>query len=149
MGIIVPPGQSFYLITAHAQDSQEAIKKIAKIGYEKFITATLPNPSTGNISGAAIQAETLMANPGHYSIIDVRNPAEAAQQPAFTDALNIPLPVLKDNLHRIPTHKPLVVHCAAGYRSAAASSIIAGAMPNISVFDLGEDINKVLAAAVH
>ena len=58
--------------------------------------------------------------------MDIRNRAEA-QQPLFDEALNIPLPELRERAHEIPTDKPVVVHCAGGYRSAAGASIVQAA----------------------
>ena len=54
-------------------------------------------------------------------------------------ALNLP-PELRNRLHEIPTGKPIVVHCAAGYRSAAATSIIAAKISTAPVYDLSEAI---------
>ncbi|MGZ3776664.1 MAG: protein-tyrosine phosphatase family protein, partial [Mucilaginibacter sp.] len=53
------------------------------------------------------------------------------------------LPELRERLNEIPTDKPIVVHCAAGYRSAAATSIIACNIKNVPVYDLGEAISEV------
>jgi hydroxyacylglutathione hydrolase len=46
-------------------------------------------------------------------------------------------------VHKIPTDKPIVVHCAGGYRSAAASSLIHSTLNGkVSVMDLGEAVKK-------
>jgi rhodanese-related sulfurtransferase len=46
-------------------------------------------------------------------------------------------------VNEMPTDKPLVVHCAGGYRSAAGTSIIKNVLkPTAEVFDLGEAINS-------
>ena len=43
---------------------------------------------------------------------------------SFTAPIAIPLPEIRNRIDEIPDDKPIVVHCAGGYRSAAASSII-------------------------
>ena len=52
-------------------------------------------------------------------------------------------PELRDRVGEIPDDKPIVVHCAAGYRSAAAASIIASAISSVAVYDLGEAVIEV------
>ncbi|RZK32695.1 MAG: MBL fold metallo-hydrolase, partial [Hymenobacter sp.] len=58
----------------------------------------------------------------------------------FNNALLIPLPELRERLGELPTDKPVLVHCAGGYRSAAGASIIEAAHPGVQVLDLGEAI---------
>jgi rhodanese-related sulfurtransferase len=56
----------------------------------------------------------------------------------FAHAVVIPLPELDERVAEIPTDKPLVVHCAAGYRSAAAVSILENRLNGkVKIFDLG------------
>jgi len=74
----------------------------------------------------------------------VRNHTEISAGLIFSNALPIPLPELRERLDEIPTDKPIVVHCAAGYRSAAAVSIIAAKITTVPVYDLGERIVKFL-----
>ncbi len=51
----------------------------------------------------------------HYTIVDVREPAEHAAA-RIPGALLIPLGELRDRWNEIPRDKPIVVHCAAGQR---------------------------------
>jgi hydroxyacylglutathione hydrolase len=86
------------------------------------------------------------SHPEAYTILDVRNPAEVSEGLHFANALTIALPELRERLAEIPTDKPIVVHCAAGYRSAAASSIVqhySGAQ--VPVYDLGEAIYQFVS----
>jgi rhodanese-related sulfurtransferase len=50
------------------------------------------------------------------------------------------LPELRERINEIPTDKAIVIHCAAGYRSAAAASIVAAKIQQVPVYDLGEVI---------
>ena len=57
--------------------------------------------------------------------------------------MSFPLADLRSNLNDIPTNKSLMVHCAGGYRSAAASSMIRSQMNGqVKVFDLGEAVKE-------
>jgi rhodanese-related sulfurtransferase len=79
---------------------------------------------------------------GKYTIVDVRNPAEVREHPIFNNAINIPLYELREKAVTIPTDKPVVIHCAGGYRSAAGSSIVDAVLNGkTAVYDLGEAIN--------
>jgi rhodanese-related sulfurtransferase len=50
---------------------------------------------------------------------------------------------LRERTNEIPVHKPIVVHCAGGYRSATGSSIIKSKLNDTSqVFDLGEAVKQ-------
>ena len=73
--------------------------------------------------------------------MDIRNESETKGNEIFQGALNIPLAELRHRMSEIPKNKPIVVHCAGGYRSAAGASIIEAATSG-SVLDLSEAINE-------
>jgi rhodanese-related sulfurtransferase len=47
-------------------------------------------------------------------------------------------------LDEIPTDKPILAHCAAGYRSALGSSIIAAKIKSVPVYDLSDDVKEFI-----
>lgn len=57
------------------------------------------------------------------TLIDVRTPVEYAVG-ALDGAVNMPLDDLRDNLHRIPRDKPVVLYCGVGLRGYLASNIL-------------------------
>lgn len=57
-------------------------------------------------------------------ILDVRAPREHATK-QIAGSLNIPLSKLRDRLAEVPNDRPIVVHCAGGYRSSIAASLLA------------------------
>jgi hydroxyacylglutathione hydrolase len=140
LGSIVHPTEQFYLIAANDTGLDATIKKSAKIGYELRIKNALLSPIGGAEQAQIINLDAFKANPENYTIIDVRNWGEINAGKIFKDSLSIPLPELRNRLDEIPTDKPIVVHCAAGYRSAAAASIIAGVITNVPVYDLEEAV---------
>jgi hydroxyacylglutathione hydrolase len=140
LGALLNPDEPFYLIAADDQSLDSVITKAAKIGYEKNIKAALLRPDHATYHSAVLDQEDFKDHPEKYTIVDVRNWNEINESKIFDDALTIPLPEIREELLKIPTDKPIVVHCAAGYRSAAASSIIAAQITDVPVYDLSEVI---------
>ncbi len=140
LGSIVNPDEPFYLIAADKEQMDKMIKKAAKIGYEQNIKAALLNPASAIEILPELDLENFIHLTEDFTIVDVRNRNETAEKLIFETAINIPLPELREHLSEIPTGKPIVVHCAAGYRSAAAVSIIKREIQNVPVYDLGEAV---------
>lgn len=140
LGSIINPGEMFYLAAESEVVLRELIRRTARIGYEKFIKLAFVLTG-GPVTGKALDTSSFHDDTAAYTVVDVRNASEAAEHPLFTGSLNIPLPELRDRLAEIPNTKPVVVHCAGGYRSAAGSSLIALALNGTTpVYDLGEAV---------
>jgi rhodanese-related sulfurtransferase len=56
-------------------------------------------------------------------VLDVRNPGEQANG-VVSDAQLLPLAELMSSLHTLPKNQTLMVHCAGGYRSMIACSLL-------------------------
>ena len=56
-------------------------------------------------------------------VLDVRNPPEWKQK-HIEGSVSIPLNHLRERLGELPRDRPILVHCAGGYRSAIAASIL-------------------------
>ncbi|GGH16184.1 MBL fold metallo-hydrolase [Mucilaginibacter phyllosphaerae] len=142
LGSVIGPDEPFYLIAATDEELEIIIKKTAKIGYEQNITAAILTPVNATERSPNIDYADFKAHTNHYTIIDVRNWAEIKSGKIFSNSLTIPLPELRERVGEIPADKPIIVHCAAGYRSAAAVGIIASAINNVPVYDLSDAINE-------
>ncbi len=143
LGAIINPDEQFYLIAANDEDLDTVIEKIAKIGYEQHIKAALLPPATMTIKSSEMDLNDFKSSPEKYTIVDVRNHGETEEGLVFGHALTVPLPELRERVSEIPTDKPIVVHCAAGYRSAAAVSIISAKITTVPVYDLGEAVIEI------
>lgn len=142
LGSIVAPGEAFYLIASNELELNKLISRIAKIGYENQITLAFTLES-GNSSFNFFDSSALQKNERAYTIIDIRNPAEVKLKPIFENALHIPLYELRERTNEIPLHKPILVHCAGGFRSAAGSSIIKSLIDaQTEVYDLSTDVKN-------
>jgi hydroxyacylglutathione hydrolase len=143
LGSIINPNELFYLIGEDEATLDILIRKAAKIGYEQNIKGALLAPDTLPETSSLADTGAVISRSQNYTILDVRNTGEVADLTHFGHSINIPLPELRDRISEIPTDKPIVVHCAAGYRSAAGSSIVAAALPGAQVFDFGEAITTI------
>ncbi|MGI4885153.1 MAG: MBL fold metallo-hydrolase [Janthinobacterium lividum] len=139
LGSVVGPQEPFYLMADSNIALDAVIRKAAKIGYETNIKGALLAPTALPATAPEVDVAAVRQHPERFTIVDIRNYAEA-QPPRFPGALNIPLPELRERAHEVPTDKPILVHCAGGYRSAAGASILAAALPGVEVFDLGEAV---------
>ena len=142
LGALVSPGDPFYLAGENITVLTVLMERIAKIGYEPFIKEAFVL-DFGTERSAELDFEDFAEHSSAYTIVDVRNLSEVETQSAFKGSINIPLPELNKRLEEIPTNKPIVIHCAGGYRSAAASSFLESRL-NVKVFDLGERIKSFM-----
>ena len=136
LGSIIAPEEKFYLIGESKGVLEVLINRIAKIGYEDQVaTAFVANKISGS-QLSEIDVDQFTKSPEDYIIVDIRNATEVAQKRIFKNTIDIPLPELRERVGEIPNNKPIVVHCAGGYRSAAGASIIKEVMNGSDVYDL-------------
>ncbi len=143
LGTVIAPGDQFYLVVQDQDALSTAVKKLAKIGYEININGgfvyTIKNQYPVFLNGRSFS----LSDKEEYTIIDVRNKKEYDEDPIIASSINIPLPELNKKFSDIPKNKPIVVHCASGYRSSIATSILRKQYPELSILDLGEEVNSI------
>ncbi|MER2996597.1 MBL fold metallo-hydrolase [Pontibacter populi] len=143
LGSIVGPNEHYYLVGESDEQLNELISKASKIGYELLIKGAFVYDKQDGESSDKFDKLTFEANKEDYTIVDIRNTSEVKSGKFFDNAINIPLPELRERVKEIPTDKPVVVHCAGGYRSAAGSSIVEAALPNVKVLDMSEAVTEL------
>jgi hydroxyacylglutathione hydrolase len=142
LGSIVKPGEKFYLVAETEDALDKLIERTAKIGYENQILLAFTS-DYGNAETEPFDSEQLISNENDFTIVDIRNNSEVSTQKIFANTIHIPLYELRERTNEIPFNKPIVVHCAGGYRSAAGSSIIKAKLTDdAKVYDLSEDVKK-------
>ncbi len=142
LGSLIMPHEQFYLAGESKEQLDRLIKRIAAIGYEGQVKQAFV-AGAFTVKDQSLDVEAFRKNQQQYTIVDVRNNSEVQQKKPFGNSLSIPLPELRQRIHEIPTDKPVVVHCAGGYRSAAASSIIQSRLDSaVTVFDLSDAIKE-------
>lgn len=73
-------------------------------------------------TGVLIAAEDLASNDPPF-VLDVRNPGEWNDK-RIDGSVNVPLNRLQERIAEIPRDRKVAVHCAGGYRSSIAASIL-------------------------
>ena len=144
LGSIIAPEEKFYLIGESKEVLEGLINRIAKIGYEDQVeSAFVVKDVCGKKQLPKIDVDQFSKSPGDYTIVDIRNANEVIQKRIFKNTIDIPLPELRERVGEIPANKPIVVHCAGGYRSAAGTSIIKEAMNGqTKVYDLSYAVSN-------
>ena len=142
LGSIVAPEEHFFLVSDSIAELEDLINKASKIGYEQLIKAAVINPKGMSARESSFNVDEFKTNPDKFTIVDIRSRDENHNSPIFEKAMNIPLQELRERTVEIPDEKPILVHCAGGYRSAAGSSIVAGQKQNVEVFDFSEEIKN-------
>ncbi len=140
LGTILFPEEPFYLAAENSETLSELLKRVAKIGYEPFIKEAFV-VQFGETESAKIDLRAFKSHPENYTIVDVRNEKEVKEKAVFPSAIHIPLPELRERISDIAVDKPIVVHCAGGYRSAAGSSILENNLDAVNVYDLSKAVN--------
>lgn len=142
LGTLVAPKTDWYLIAEDRESVKDLIYRAAKIGYEQSLrgaavyTGEMKERESGQFS-----LDKFKENPEQFTIVDVRNPSELEEGKIFNQAVHIPLDELSDRADELSTEKPIVVHCAGGYRSAAAQSILEKELGDkTKVYDLSEAV---------
>ncbi|MCX7607427.1 MAG: MBL fold metallo-hydrolase [Bacteroidia bacterium] len=144
LGTLIAPNEPFYLIVSSEAAYESAIEQVLAIGYEAMLKGVFVGVQYSEETGPELfpDIEVLRNDGKTYTVIDVRDPDEVGANPLVPHALHIRLADLREQVHSIPTGKPIAVHCAGGYRSAVASSILlsAGKTP---VYDISEAITRL------
>lgn len=142
LGSIIAPKEPYYLVVDSINKRAEILERIAKIGYEDQIEAVLTLADAPFEKSDDFDFQDFKGNLDNYTILDVRNKSEVQEGKFFEKAISIPLNELRQSIKEIPTDKPIVVHCAGGYRSAAGSSIVSKEIKEVKVFDLSDKVTN-------
>ncbi|MGN5239674.1 MULTISPECIES: rhodanese-like domain-containing protein [unclassified Rhodococcus (in: high G+C Gram-positive bacteria)] len=131
-GMVAEVGEKIVLIT-YPGEEQDAAMRLARIGSDGAagylnvdhdgifptelaeLIETAPRTSVEDL-------DRLLAA-GSVTLVDIRNPGERASG-SIAGSIPIPLAELQLRLDQVPDDKPIVVHCAGGWRSSVAASLL-------------------------
>ncbi len=139
-GSFVTEDQDMYLIVDESR-LKEAVIDLYRVGLDRvvgFVTIedlNLYQSQGGKLDSIEVitfEEAASRSNQGS-NILDVRKLTEYQEEGHFANAQNIAHTRLLERMNEVPSDKPLVVHCAAGGRSAAAGSLLKKAGYNVSV----------------
>ena len=120
------------VIIAEPGREQEAAIRLGRIGFDHIkgyleggMEALAHRPDlvwpTERISAPLVAEELASADPPF--LLDVRNPREWTTK-HIDGSVNVPLNHLQERIAEIPRDRRIAVHCAGGYRSSIAASIL-------------------------
>jgi hydroxyacylglutathione hydrolase len=121
------------VIIADPGHEHEAAMRLGRIGFDQVVgylegglRSAEARPDlmrqTERVS-AQVAADRAAAPDRAPVIVDVRAPAERRQK-RIAGSIGIPLGHLGERLAELPADRPLLVHCAGGYRSSIAASLL-------------------------
>ncbi len=129
-GTLLDPARPIALVCAPGSEHESGLR-LGRIGFDR-----LAGFLEGGMSALAARPELvrsferidppemyLRLKSGGIALLDVRNPGERASV-RIEGTLAIPLAELEARLDEVPHEGPLAVHCAGGYRSTIACSLL-------------------------
>ncbi len=131
VGEMVPDVKQEILLITYPNKQEEAITRLSRVGYDKAIgyleggfdswkKSGNDFESIGRISPEELEATEEAERP---LIIDVRKKSEYDSE-HVVGAINVPLNQINQHLAQFPKDSPFILHCAGGYRSMIAASIL-------------------------
>ena len=123
--------QSIVLIADDEEQVKESITRLSRVGYDHCIGYLQGGFEAWQKAGKLIdhvqrisaQALSEQCQQAPLPIFDIRKISEF-QSEHLEAAINIPLNDLEQQLDRLPKDQAFVVHCAGGYRSMVAASLL-------------------------
>ena len=131
VGALIPDLKQNLLIVTEPGREEEVVTRLARVGYDFTIGYLNGGFDVWKESGKEIDTITSLpadefANKykaGKIKVIDVRKPDEF-EKGHIKDAENLPLDYINDLMGEFSKDETMYVHCAGGYRSMVAASIL-------------------------
>ncbi len=118
--LITEPGREEEVVTRLSRVGYDNTLGFLKGGFEAWASAGKDVEYVHSIPAAEFLAG--MNNP-EYVIMDVRKPSEFLSEHVL-GAENFPLDFINSNMNQLDRNQKYYIHCASGYRSMIASSIL-------------------------
>lgn len=117
--LITPPGREEETVTRLSRVGFDNTLGYLKGGFEAWKKATKEYDTVSAVTATQFKKDL---EKEQLAVFDVRKQSEFASQ-HVSDANNTPLDVLNNHLTKFP-EQPFFIHCAGGYRSMIAASIL-------------------------
>jgi glyoxylase-like metal-dependent hydrolase (beta-lactamase superfamily II)/rhodanese-related sulfurtransferase len=119
--VIAEPGRELEAATRLGRIGFDTIAGHLSGGMQQLEDAPELVDRTERITAGTVAEQLASSEPP--LVIDVRSTREW-DEGHIDGAVNLPLSQLRDRLDELPSNRALVVHCAGGYRSAIAASVL-------------------------
>ncbi len=130
VGEMVPDIKQAILLVTEPGKEEESIIRLSRVGYDNtigFLKGGFPAWKAAGKEVDTVSRINATEFAKRYAtkpiIIDVRKKSEFDSE-HVVDAINVPLNQINQHLAQFPKDKPFIVHCAGGYRSMIAASIL-------------------------
>jgi hydroxyacylglutathione hydrolase len=130
VGEMIPDIKQEILLITDAGKEEEALIRLSRVGYDGTIGYLKDGFDSWLQAGKEVDTvQRISADEfsKRYSsqplVIDVRKKSEFDSEHVL-EAVNIPLNEINKHLAQFPKDKPFILHCAGGYRSMIAASIL-------------------------
>jgi glyoxylase-like metal-dependent hydrolase (beta-lactamase superfamily II)/rhodanese-related sulfurtransferase len=121
--------QQRLIVVAPVGRERETILRLARVGFENVAGYIPATPETWQAAGIptdtleSISAEQFAKEVDHITVLDVRR-ADEYQKGHVPGAIHIPLRSLPTAYAKLDASKAYTIHCAGGYRSVIAASLL-------------------------
>ena len=130
VGALIPDiRQKLVLITPNGKE-EETVRRLARVGYDQVMGYLKGSFQVWLDKGENIETidritvdELLSLDLPSSTIVDVRKPGEY-EASHIEGAKLLPLDFINDSISEYPAKVPFILHCAGGYRSMIAASIL-------------------------
>ena len=131
VGALIADTQQPILLVCPEGKEEEAVTRLSRVGFDGTIGYLKGGFEAWKDSGKAIDSiksitadeATTKIDEESVPVFDVRKPSEF-QSEHIIDAENTPLDFINKHLSEFPEKDEFLVHCAGGYRSVIAASIL-------------------------
>ena len=122
--------QAILIVTPEGRE-EETVTRLARVGFDNTLGYLKGGMNSwkkaaktiDTVKGIEVANFKSLAEKEQLNIFDVRKPGEYLSE-HLIDANNIPLDFLNNHMSEIPTEGHFYLHCAGGYRSMIAASIL-------------------------
>jgi rhodanese-related sulfurtransferase len=120
------------VIIAEPGRQEEAAMRLGRIGFDSVVGYLRDGISalesrtdlmTGTTRVTPAEAAAALASALPPLVLDIRAPREW-QKSHIDGSVNIPLNHLSERMKEVPSERPVLVHCAGGYRSSIAAGLL-------------------------
>jgi glyoxylase-like metal-dependent hydrolase (beta-lactamase superfamily II)/rhodanese-related sulfurtransferase len=122
--------QPILLVTPEGRE-EETVTRLARVGFDNtlgFLKGGIEawknaDKQVDFVEGIDADGLKELIEKSEIEIFDVRKPGEYLSE-NITDAHSTPLDFINDHISEFPSNNPFYIHCAGGYRSMIAASIL-------------------------
>ncbi len=131
VGALIPDLKQNLLIVTEPGREEEVVTRLARVGYDYtigylnggFESWEKAGKETDSVVSISAEEFEERFGAGEIAVIDVRKPDEF-ESGHIKGAKNLPLDYINDLMKEFPKDQSLYIHCAGGYRSMIAASIL-------------------------